>query len=114
MRGLVPCGRAYSSTARTTLSLPGHGSRPDRERSRICGTRRPLIGVRLSCLHLLARRFCDACSVCERVHRQAPMPRFSANISMLFKEVEFPERFEAAAQAGVKAVEIQFPYARDK
>jgi hydroxypyruvate isomerase len=42
------------------------------------------------------------------------MPRFSANISMLFKELEFPERFEAAAQAGFKAVEIQFPYAWDR
>ena len=42
------------------------------------------------------------------------MPRFSANISMLFKELEFPERFEAAARAGFKAVEIQFPYAWDK
>src|SRR5437773_10973854 len=42
------------------------------------------------------------------------MPRFSANISMLFKEVEFPERFEAAAQAGFKAVEIQFPYSWSK
>jgi hydroxypyruvate isomerase len=42
------------------------------------------------------------------------MPRFSANISMLFKELEFPERFEAAAQTGFKAVEIQFPYAWDK
>ncbi|MGB7542823.1 MAG: hydroxypyruvate isomerase [Burkholderiales bacterium] len=42
------------------------------------------------------------------------MPRFSANISMLFKEVEFPERFEAAARAGFKAVEIQFPYDWDK
>ena len=38
------------------------------------------------------------------------MPRFSANISMLFREVELPERFEAAARAGFKAVEIQFPY----
>ena len=38
------------------------------------------------------------------------MLRFSANISMLFGEVELPERFEAAAQAGFKAVEIQFPY----
>jgi hydroxypyruvate isomerase len=38
------------------------------------------------------------------------MPRFSANISMLFGEVEFPERFAAAAHAGFKAVEIQFPY----
>src|SRR2546429_1695505 len=42
------------------------------------------------------------------------MPRFCANISMLFKELEFPERFEAAAQAGFKAVEIPFPYAWDK
>lgn len=42
------------------------------------------------------------------------MPRFSANISMLFRELEFPERFEAAAQAGFKAVEIQFPYAWKK
>jgi hydroxypyruvate isomerase len=42
------------------------------------------------------------------------MPRFSANISMLFQEVEFPERFEAAARAGFKAVEIQFPYGWSK
>src|SRR5256885_16409984 len=42
------------------------------------------------------------------------MPRFSANISMLFKELEFPERFEAAAHAGFKAVEIQFPYSWSK
>ena len=42
------------------------------------------------------------------------MPRFSANISMLFGEVEFASRFDAAARAGFKAVEIQFPYAWDK
>ena len=42
------------------------------------------------------------------------MPRFSANISMLFREVEFPGRFDAAAQAGFRAVEIQFPYAWEK
>jgi len=42
------------------------------------------------------------------------MPKFSANISMLFKELEFPERFDAAAQAGFKAVEIQFPYGWSK
>ena len=41
------------------------------------------------------------------------MLRFSANISMLFQEVEFPGRFEAAARAGFKAVEIQFPFAWD-
>jgi hydroxypyruvate isomerase len=38
------------------------------------------------------------------------VPKFCANISMLFGEVELPERFEAAANAGFKAVEIQFPY----
>jgi hydroxypyruvate isomerase len=42
------------------------------------------------------------------------VPRFSANISTLFKELELPERFEAAAQAGFKAVEIQFPYGWSK
>ncbi len=42
------------------------------------------------------------------------MPKFSANISMLFREVEIPERFVVAARAGFKAVEIQFPYAWDK
>lgn len=39
------------------------------------------------------------------------MPRFAPNLSMLFTEVPFLERFEAAAQAGFTAVEVQFPYA---
>jgi hydroxypyruvate isomerase len=39
------------------------------------------------------------------------MSRFSANISMLFTEVDFLDRFEKAALAGFKAVEYQFPYA---
>jgi hydroxypyruvate isomerase len=38
------------------------------------------------------------------------MPRFAANLSMLFTEVPLLERFEAAAKAGFSAVEIQFPY----
>jgi hydroxypyruvate isomerase len=41
------------------------------------------------------------------------MPRFCANISTLFLERPFPERFEAAARAGFAAVEIQFPYGWD-
>ncbi len=41
------------------------------------------------------------------------MPRFSANVSMLFTEVPFPERFAAAAQAGFSGVECQFPYHHD-
>ena len=38
------------------------------------------------------------------------MPRFSANISMMFREAPFPDRFAAAAAAGFSAVDIQFPY----
>lgn len=38
------------------------------------------------------------------------MPRFSANVSMLFTEVPFLERFVAAANAGFPGVECQFPY----
>lgn len=39
------------------------------------------------------------------------MPRFAANLTMLFTERPFLERFEAASQAGFKAVEFLFPYA---
>ena len=39
------------------------------------------------------------------------MPRFAANLSMLFTEVPFLERFERAAHAGFEAVEFLFPYA---
>lgn len=38
------------------------------------------------------------------------MPRFSANISMLFAERDWLDRPKAAADAGFGAVEIQFPY----
>ncbi|GEN25329.1 hydroxypyruvate isomerase [Halomonas cupida] len=38
------------------------------------------------------------------------MSRFAANLSMLFTEVDFLDRFEAAAQAGFKGVEYLFPY----
>jgi len=38
------------------------------------------------------------------------MPRFAANLTMLFNEVDFLERFEAAAEAGFKGVEFLFPY----
>jgi hydroxypyruvate isomerase len=39
------------------------------------------------------------------------MPRFAANLSMLFTELPLLDRFAAAAQAGFQAVELQFPYA---
>jgi hydroxypyruvate isomerase len=38
------------------------------------------------------------------------MPKFSANLTMLFNELPFLDRFEAAAQAGFRAVEFLFPY----
>ena len=38
------------------------------------------------------------------------MPRFAANLSMMFNEVPFLERFRAAADAGFEAVEYLFPY----
>ena len=38
------------------------------------------------------------------------MPRFCANLSMLFTEVDFLDRFNAAAEAGFTGVEYLFPY----
>ena len=38
------------------------------------------------------------------------MPRFAANLTMLFNEAPFLDRFERAAQAGFEAVEFLFPY----
>lgn len=38
------------------------------------------------------------------------MPKFAANLSMLFTEVDFLDRFEAAAKAGFRGVEYLFPY----
>jgi hydroxypyruvate isomerase len=41
------------------------------------------------------------------------MPRFAANLSMLYPEHAFLDRFAAAARDGFKAVEYLFPYAFD-
>ncbi len=38
------------------------------------------------------------------------MPRFAANLTMMFNEHEFLDRFDAAADAGFEAVEFLFPY----
>ena len=38
------------------------------------------------------------------------MPRLAANLSMLFGEMPFLDRFATAAKAGFAAVELQFPY----
>src|SRR5258706_14251531 len=42
------------------------------------------------------------------------MPKFAANLTMLYNEVDFLDRFEAAAQSGFKGVEYLFPYAYPK
>ena len=39
------------------------------------------------------------------------MPRFAANLSLMYNELPFLDRFEAAATDGFKAVEFLFPYA---
>ena len=38
------------------------------------------------------------------------MPKFAANLTMMFNEVPFLDRFEAAAKAGFKYVEFLWPY----
>ncbi len=42
------------------------------------------------------------------------MPKFAANLTMLFTELPFLERFEAARAAGFRGVEYLFPYAFEK
>ncbi len=42
------------------------------------------------------------------------MPRFAANLTMLFTELPFMDRFAAASKAGFKGVEFLFPYAWNK
>ena len=39
------------------------------------------------------------------------MPQFAANLSMMYPDMNFLDRFEAAAKDGFKAVEYLFPYA---
>lgn len=42
------------------------------------------------------------------------MPKFCANLTMLFNEADFLDRFQKAAAAGFKGVEYLFPYAFEK
>ena len=42
------------------------------------------------------------------------MPKFCANLTMLWNELDFTDRFAAAARAGFKGVEYLFPYNHDK
>ncbi len=42
------------------------------------------------------------------------MPRFAANLSMMYQEYDFLDRFQAAARDGFSAVEFLFPYEFDE
>ena len=42
------------------------------------------------------------------------MPKLAANLTLMFNEVDFLDRFAAAAKAGFKGVEFLFPYDHDK
>src|SRR3546814_19923764 len=42
------------------------------------------------------------------------MPKFAANLSMLYGEHDFLDRFAAAAKDGFQGVEYLFPYAFEK
>ena len=39
------------------------------------------------------------------------MPQFAANLTLMYPELPFLDRFAAAARDGFQAVELQFPYA---
>ena len=42
------------------------------------------------------------------------MPKLCANLSLLYTELDFMDRFPAAAKSGFKGVEYLFPYAYPK
>jgi len=53
----------------------------------------------------------DITSATIELKRKHPkVPKFAANLSWLFTEVDFLDRFAAAAEAGFKGVEFLFPY----
>src|SRR5207244_1403477 len=47
---------------------------------------------------------------CRPQTRTLPVPKFAANLSFIFQEVGFLDRFAAAAACGFKAVEYLSPY----
>src|SRR5436853_563217 len=62
------------------------------------------------CMPASPARICPASRKRSERTRGQPMPRFAANLSMMFNEVPFLDRFDAAAKAGFTAVEFLFPY----
>src|SRR3954453_18889006 len=65
---------------------------------------------------MFARRLCVPQPRTVRPNRngvekgRSAMPRFAANLSMMFNEIPFLDRFAAARQAGFEGVEFLFPY----
>ena len=66
--------------------------------------------IRGTCRDATRTRRPRSCCSTERDSRGTSMPKFSANLSMLFTEHDFLDRFDAAAKAGFKAVEYIGPY----
>src|SRR6202171_2592948 len=62
------------------------------------------------CMRGSPARICRASRNKAEPTRGSSMPRFAANLSMMFTEVPFLDRFEAAAKAGFTSVEFLFPY----
>src|SRR6476469_10186302 len=63
-----------------------------------------------ACMPGSPARICPASRSKSRSKRGRSMPRFAANLSMMFTEVPFRDRFDAAAKAGFTSVEFLFPY----
>src|SRR2546423_10787485 len=62
------------------------------------------------CMPASLGRICRASRNDRKRNKRKRMPRFAANLSMMFNEVAFLDRFDAAAKAGFTAVEFLFPY----
>src|SRR5947207_13972688 len=62
------------------------------------------------CMPASPARICPASRKRSERTRGQNMPRFAANLSMMFNEVPFLDRLDAAAKAGFAAVEFLFPY----
>src|SRR6202790_5050247 len=63
------------------------------------------------CMPVSLGRICRANQSSDQETKEPSMPRFAANLTMMFNEVPFLDRFDAAAKAGFTAVEFLFPYA---
>src|SRR2546421_5945331 len=58
-------------------------------------------------------RWSARCRATRNCNEGFVMPRFAANLTMLFTDRPFLERFEAAARNRFRAVEYMFPYQED-